>query len=375
MPSIAFFCNVNLNEPYASSVRVSSLALGLAELGWECFIITSRPEFNRERKYALGKRCAVFEIPPMYFLGKTSLPLSVKLASTLHKSAVKILAWLYGVDVALAMMPGVASSLPAMLYSSITSSTYVLDFPDLDTFTSVKIFSKKSIKRAKAVLVVSNYLMYRAYQLGAKMVAKIPNGVDARIFNPEVKPALQPSERIRVVFVGRLQDLTPLLDGIKAMGELAGEYEFIIIGEGKPPRDSIFWRREAEKRRIEKHVVFLGQKPRDEIPSYIASADVCVESMPQQPYFMASNPVKILEYMAMEKPVIAPNLPGIAEIIQDEENGLLYNSPEEFTEKIKLLQDHEYRKKLGKRARKKILETFNWDTIAKKLDSTLKEII
>jgi glycosyltransferase involved in cell wall biosynthesis len=82
-----------------------------------------------------------------------------------------------------------------------------------------------------------------------------------------------------------------------------------------------------------------------------------------------SHPVKIFEYMALKKCLIAPRLEGISGIIKDGENGLLYewNSPEDFIEKVGLSIRHpEIRARLGERAGKDIIR-FDWKKLNEKV--------
>ena len=60
----------------------------------------------------------------------------------------------------------------------------------------------------------------------------------------------------------------------------------------------------------------VGDKNHKKVPSYIAGAKIGVNVFPNEPYYAAAQPLKLLEYMASGKPVIATNLPGTAEIAQ-----------------------------------------------------------
>jgi len=71
----------------------------------------------------------------------------------------------------------------------------------------------------------------------------------------------------------------------------------------------------------------------------------------------------------MEKPIIASNVGGIPEMIYDGKTGFLVNEGDykKWIENIlKILDDKELAKKLGKEARRLVIEKFNWDVVAKK---------
>ncbi len=58
-------------------------------------------------------------------------------------------------------------------------------------------------------------------------------------------------------------------------------------------------------------LILTGKIPFEEIPKHIAAADICLLPAYKNEIMMNIVPIKIYEYMAMGKPVIATNLPGI----------------------------------------------------------------
>jgi GT2 family glycosyltransferase len=71
----------------------------------------------------------------------------------------------------------------------------------------------------------------------------------------------------------------------------------------------------------------LGEKPYGELPSYLSGFDVCVIPFKRTPLTEATNPVKVYEYLASGKPVVARRLPELEEFGKDL---FLYERPEEF---------------------------------------------
>lgn len=89
--------------------------------------------------------------------------------------------------------------------------------------------------------------------------------------------------------------------------------------------------------------------------------------------------IAIIEAMAFQKPVIAPDVGGIPEVIDHEENGLLI-SPENKvknleTQIINLLEDKSLQNKLIKNAYTKLLEHFNLESTCQKYEQTIQKII
>ena len=81
--------------------------------------------------------------------------------------------------------------------------------------------------------------------------------------------------------------------------------------------------------------------------------------------------------MACGMPIIAANTPGIREIIQHQDNGILCGTDVESIRKaiITVLGDHKLRQRIGKNARKHAVAKFSFSQIAPLELTTLKELI
>jgi glycosyltransferase involved in cell wall biosynthesis len=106
----------------------------------------------------------------------------------------------------------------------------------------------------------------------------------------------------------------------------------------------------------------------DKVREYLASIDI---------YVLVSGmdlaPLTLKEAQLMEKPVIATNVGGIPEMMQDNVTGFLVKQgdPDDLIEKISVfLDDKTLAEKMGKSGRKFVIDNFNWEIVAKKfLDS------
>ena len=59
------------------------------------------------------------------------------------------------------------------------------------------------------------------------------------------------------------------------------------------------------------------------IPKYILASDVCVDAFPNEPYYAAAHPLKLLEYGACGKPIVATNVDETAKLVKNNEFGFL----------------------------------------------------
>lgn len=114
---------------------------------------------------------------------------------------------------------------------------------------------------------------------------------------------------------------------------------------------------------LDRFVHFTGRVPADELARYLSTGDVGVSPDPLNPMNDKSTMSKILEYMSYSMP---PVLYDLTEGRRAAGDAALYarpNDPIDFAEKvIQLLDSERLRVELGARGRKRIEETFNWET-------------
>jgi glycosyltransferase involved in cell wall biosynthesis len=126
-----------------------------------------------------------------------------------------------------------------------------------------------------------------------------------------------------------------------------------LVGDG-PERTRL--EREVEDLGLTQHVIFKGALPESETLHEIAKSDALVLAS-----FIEGLPVVLMEAMALGKPVVAPHLAGIPDMIQDEKNGLLFAPAdwEHLAERLQLLfRDEGLRRRLSKAGRSTIKQDF-----------------
>ncbi|HID42178.1 MAG TPA: glycosyltransferase, partial [Archaeoglobaceae archaeon] len=138
--------------------------------------------------------------------------------------------------------------------------------------------------------------------------------------------------------------------------------KFLMIGKNLSELE-----KEAERRRIENKFIFLGFVKHEEVPKFISAADVCVapykltKEMGKHGFYF--SPIKIFEYMACGKPVVASDLEIIRGIIENKCGLLAKPNAEDFAEKtLMLLKDVKLSKKLGESS-KKAVKKYTWDKV------------
>ncbi len=147
---------------------------------------------------------------------------------------------------------------------------------------------------------------------------------------------------------------------------------YLIIGDGPG-------RKACEAKAIAhnlKNVHFLGNIGHDKVYQYIELFDIALLTIPQkwcdQPGGFHGSPLKLFDYMAMSKPVIATASGDIKFIVEDGVNGY-HVSPEDtddILEKIVYLTKHkEFAKQLGRNGQSKVAEKYTWEANAAQVAS------
>jgi len=195
-------------------------------------------------------------------------------------------------------------------------------------------------------------------------------GVDTEKFNPEkvfldgFGPYLSNFPGTTFISVGRLdaeKHFDHLLKAFSLVKQKRSDFRFLIVGDG------------PEKDYLEKLSIALNLWNETEFMGYIKGVERFLKI--SNIFVFASSreglPVSLMEAMAMEKPVVAYNIRGVRDLVEDGVNGFLvsFGNIEAFAEKIIYLMDHpEVAKEMGKRGREKILKEFSLKVILSQLE-------
>ena len=152
--------------------------------------------------------------------------------------------------------------------------------------------------------------------------------------------------------------------------------KLLLVGEGDQhaPKKLEELSELARKSGVDKQVILTGRKPYQEIPELIAAADICLLPAYNVEMMRDIVPIKMYEYMAMKKPVIATKLPGVMKEF-GADNGVTYvTRPEDVIPKAIELIASGSLNELGSKARK-FVERYSWDNITDEFEQILEEVI
>jgi glycosyltransferase involved in cell wall biosynthesis len=167
-----------------------------------------------------------------------------------------------------------------------------------------------------------------------------------------------------LLFVGRIapeKNLDALLEAIVPL-----DVRLVFIGEGKLRADL-----QGRFAALGDRVVWEGNVPNSEIPGYLNQADIFV-----LPSLYEGHPKVILEAMACAVPVVGADSPGIRELIEHGETGLLCNpDPIGIRNALQqLLTDPELCSRLGARGRHYVTQNYSLPSIAEIEADLLSEL-
>jgi PEP-CTERM/exosortase A-associated glycosyltransferase len=223
-------------------------------------------------------------------------------------------------------------------------------------------------RRAARVVVIGSAMRDELARRGVdpSRVTVVPNGVDTEHFSPvprrdELARRLGLDGAPVLGFIGsfyRYEGLRFLIEAVPDLRRRLPGARVLLVGGGEE---------DAQLRALGKDlgdsVVFAGQVPHREVRDYYSLIDIFVCPRLRMRLTELVTPLKPLEAMAMGRPVLASNVGGLAELIEDGVTGVLFNaeSRDSLVEGARLLaSDREARLRMGDRARQSMLEGRNW---------------
>jgi glycosyltransferase involved in cell wall biosynthesis len=148
--------------------------------------------------------------------------------------------------------------------------------------------------------------------------------------------------------------------------------KFLILGDG-----GIY---SELKKHIEKiktdWVKLLGRVPFSEITEYIELADLCLMSFSINDITKEVLPIKIIEYMAMKKPVLSTALPGVVLELGNQGGIIFAEDQKKLIRKIEeLSQSKKDFKLIGEQGYKLVKEKYDWNQITKDFKALMFNVI
>jgi glycosyltransferase involved in cell wall biosynthesis len=202
-------------------------------------------------------------------------------------------------------------------------------------------------------------------------IVYLPNSVDTNFF----KPGKNKEENL-LLYVGRITELKGLHLLIEALKYLKKNVRLVIIGP--PDWNTSYYQKllntfERENAKGKHKISYLGAMEQSEIVKWYQKASLFI-----LPSFVEGFPVTVLEALSCGTPVVATNVGGIPEVIQNNETGILIppSNPVSLAKAIDhLLENEDIRLEMTRRGRENVQKQYSLENACKKLRLIYKQLL
>ena len=243
-------------------------------------------------------------------------------------------------------------------------------------------------KAAAKIICISMDLkdhLHRQWNIEAHKLAVLPCAADVEAFRPNHKAELVrhhlglTTEPI-VIWVGGFypwHDIDLLLESFTKVLQKQPRARLVLVGDGQT-RPAVA--QKVMRNGLRHAVIMTGAVAHTSVPEMVSIAEVAVVPATPVPASRGGTgtPLKLFEYMAAGKAIVATALNQAAEVIQDGYNGLLVEAGDShgFAEAIlALLSDSEKRARLGQNARQQAVENFSWEQYTRRLEEIYLSVV
>ncbi len=238
-----------------------------------------------------------------------------------------------------------------------------------------------NMRNSNLVISINEGLREYTIQMGAasEKTEIIRAGIDLERFNPNIdgteirkQYGIQDND-IVLFFMGWLYEFSGLKEIALELGNHPGDYaniKLMIVGKGD------LWdtlQEIKEQYHLDRRLIMFNWQPYEDIPKYLAASDICI--LPAYKNRIMENivPIKLYEYMAMGKPVIATRLPGLVKEFGFEHGMRFVDVPQDVIKLAKELTSQEIIAD-GSRALSFVKDN-DWNGITNTFLESVKEIM
>ncbi len=222
------------------------------------------------------------------------------------------------------------------------------------------------------------------FKINPNMVGIWESGVDLSSFHPEsfksaglkLRKSMKIDNRFVVMYHGVFTHTRGLQETIMAFNLLKSTHPDIVLlllGQGEAKNELL---KLISIHELQSSIFVLDPVPYHIIPKYIGMCDIGIVPLPNNKWWRVSSPLKFVEYLAMEKPVIATRIPFHVINLRNSEGGILIenNEPQQIQKAIIHLYNNKFLlKEMGSKGRK-IASQYTWENLAEKFETFIKSL-
>ncbi len=372
-----YLVNQRLPTEKAYGLQISKTCEALAQKGIEVKLVypfrINPVKEDLFSYYGVKKNFRIKKIPAIdFYLPGKSDKLSFFIKSFISAVFVTFYAIFYRAD---------------FIYSRDELPLYFLSFFKKNIFFEAHRFSKsraviRFYRRFKElnlkIIVITNNLKneFVKFGFGPENILVAPDAVDLEEFDidvskEEVRKKLNlPPDKILIGYVGQLRTMGMKKGvdfAIESIKFLPKDCTLVLVGGIK--KDIDYYKKLSEKENLNERILFVGRIKHNLIPVYLKAFDILIMPFPNiQHYAFYMSPLKLFEYMASKRPIVATDLPTVREVL-NEENSVLVKSENlsGFVAGIKkILENSDLAEKISRNAFKDV-QNYTWQKRAEKI--------
>jgi glycosyltransferase involved in cell wall biosynthesis len=287
----------------------------------------------------------------------------------------------------------VIGSIPGLLVSKFRKTKFILDIRSVPVETcgfrgalrkfsfNVSVFiAKRLFAGITIITLMMKKEICERFVIQPSKVGVWTSGVAASLFDPtiwgiqgrELKIKLGLSNKFVVLYHGSLsagRGIIETVEATKILAQRSSNVVLFLLGSG--PIVSLL-RSSIKREGIENNVIIHDFVEYEEVPKFISMCDVGIIPLADNPYWRFQLPLKLLEDLAMEKVVIATDIPAHRKVVGSEDCCLYLPSidPEEIAKMMRFAQINKDKLEgWGKSGRKIVLRNYTWEKVAEDFEN------
>jgi glycosyltransferase involved in cell wall biosynthesis len=243
-------------------------------------------------------------------------------------------------------------------------------------------------KSAAKIVCISTDLkdhLHRHWNIEDHKLVVLPCAADVEAFRPNhkaepVKRSLGLTTEPVILWVGGFypwHDLDLLIESFTQVLQKQPSARLVLVGDGQTRH---LVAQKVARNGLQHAVIMTGAIAHTKVPEMVSIAEVAVVPAAPIPASRGGTgtPLKLFEYMAAGKAIVATALNQATEVIQDGQNGLLVDAGDVngFAKAmLELLDDSAKRGRLGQNARQHAVEQYSWEEYTRRLEEIYKSVV
>ena len=212
----------------------------------------------------------------------------------------------------------------------------------------------------------------------------VSNGFDPEVYYPRPRDAAKrelglDAGRRYAIFVARLtrrHSLDLMLEGFKLFARSDGDMDLLVVGDG-PARPEL--EEMVRQAGLGERVIWAGEVSHREVAVYVSASDVGISQLrvDRNARRVGASPLKVWAYLGCARPVIAGDVPNLAEMLREGDCGIVLKqeSAEAFADALGWIASHPVEAEaMGRRGHELASSRYTWDAVARRTLEYLAEV-